>query len=202
MEAKQRDTGMQFLLYLAISSMAAIVNLVVGFSLYGVLGLSTGILYALSVAIGYLAGMGVNWSLNRVITFPRSGRRRLAEIRTFLVVALIGLLLTVVLAAALRNALGPYIPELSGAGLVPIPSAETTAQIMAVGIVAVYSFLSHKWFTFARGIRFQVARLGQSRVQRIIGWTGEASIAMDRSRNLTKVGLLHEAQRPPHRGDV
>jgi hypothetical protein len=35
---------MQFLLYLAISSVAAIVNLMVGFSLYGLLGFSAGAL--------------------------------------------------------------------------------------------------------------------------------------------------------------
>ena len=71
MEAKRElAIRMQFLLYLAISSIAALVNLLVGFSLYALLGLSAGSLYALSVAIGYLAGMAVNWSLNRVFTFP------------------------------------------------------------------------------------------------------------------------------------
>ena len=102
----------QFLLYLAISSIAAMVNLLVGFSLYALLGLSAGSLYALSVAIGYLAGMVVNWSLNRVFTFPGSGRRKLSELRTFVVVALIGLLLTVALAAGFRSTLAPYIAEL------------------------------------------------------------------------------------------
>ena len=158
----------QFLLYLAISSIAAIVNLLVGFSLYALLGLSAGSLYALSVAIGYLAGMAVNWSLNRVFTFPNSGRRRLAEIRTFLVVALIGLLLTVALAAVFRSTLAPYIAELvARAGSIPAPSVETTAQVMAVAMVAVYSFLGHKWLTFARGIRFQVSRLGRLVVREI-----------------------------------
>ena len=66
-----------------VASIAALVNLLVGFSLYALLGLSAGSLYELSVAIGYLAGMAVNWSLNRVVTFPNSGRRWLAEIRTF-----------------------------------------------------------------------------------------------------------------------
>ena len=169
MEAKRGlAIRVQFLLYLAISSIAALVNLLVGFSLYALLGLSAGSLYALSVAIGYLAGMAVNWSLNRVFTFPSSGRRRLAEIRTFLVVALIGLLLTVALAAVLRSTLASNIAELlARAGSIPAPSVETTAQVMAVATVAVYSFLGHKWLTFARGIRFQVSRLGRLVVREI-----------------------------------
>jgi putative flippase GtrA len=155
-------TRVQFLLFLAISSIAALVNLLVGFSLYALLGLSGGSLYALSVAIGYLAGMAVNWSLNPVFTFPNSGRRKLSELRTFVVVALIGLLLTVALAASFRSTLAPYIAELvARAGSLPAPSIETTGQVMAVATVAVYSFLGHKWLTFARGIRFQVSRLGR-----------------------------------------
>lgn len=154
---------MQFLRYSAISSIAAFVNIIVGFSLYGILGLSAGPLYAFSVAIGYLTGMTVNWSLNRLVTFSRSRRRKLAEIRTFFVVAFIGLLLTAAFAAALRNTLAPHVTELiAGAGLVPTPSAETIAQIIAVAVVAVYSFLGHKWFTFSRGIRFQLARTGRN----------------------------------------
>jgi putative flippase GtrA len=150
----------QFLLYLAISSVAALVNLLVGFSLYGLLGLSAGPLYAISVAIGYLAGMAVNWSLNRAVTFRKSGRRKSSEIRTFSVVAVIGLLLTVAFAAGFRISFAPYITELVvRQHWAPALSTETTAQVMAVAIVAVYSFLGHKWFTFNRGIRFQAARL-------------------------------------------
>ena len=157
----------QFLLFLAMGSVAAIVNLLVGFSLYELLGLSAGPLYALSVAIGYLAGMVVNWSLNRVITFPRSGRRKLQELRTFIIVALIGLLLTIALAAGFRTTLAPYVAELvARAGWLPALSAETAAQVMAVAMVAVYSFLGHKWLTFARGIRFQASRLGRLVIRR------------------------------------
>ncbi len=159
-ETGRLATEVQFLLYLAVSSVAALTNLLVGFSLYGLLGLSAGPLYAISVAIGCLAGMAVNWSLNRVITFPKSGRRKSSEIRTFIVVASIGLLLTVALAAGFRNSVAPYIAELVvRQRWVPALSAEVTAQVMAVAIVAVYSFLGHKWFTFNRGIRFQVSRL-------------------------------------------
>jgi len=169
-------TRAQFLLYLANSSIAAIVNLVVGFSLYTLLGLSAGLLYSLSVAIGYLTGMTVNWSLNRVVTFPGSGRSKRSELRTFVVVALIGLLLTVALAAGFRSTLALYITELvARTGWVLAPSVEITAQVMAVGIVAVYSFFGHKWLTFARGIRFQVSRLVGPVVWKINGCFGKPS---------------------------
>ncbi len=165
---REPATRVQFLLYLAISSIAAVVNLLVGFSLYSLLGLSAGSLYALAVAIGYLAGMVVNWSLNRIFTFPGSERHKLSELRTFVVVALVGLLLTVVIAVGFRSFLTPYIAELAiRAGGIHTPSDETMAQMMAVAIVAVYSFLGHKWLTFARGIRFQVSRLGRPVMRKI-----------------------------------
>ena len=126
--------------------------------------------------------MVVNWSLNRVVTFPASGRRKLSELRTFVVVALIGLLLTVALAAGFRSTLAPYIAELVvRAGWLPAPSAETTAQVMAVAMVGVYSFLGHKWLTFADGIRFQVLRLGRLVLRKIDVRTGSQNLAFPSS---------------------
>jgi hypothetical protein len=37
------------------------------------------------------------------------------------------------------------------------------AQFMTVGLVAIYSFINHKWLTFRRGIRFQLSRLAPHR---------------------------------------
>jgi hypothetical protein len=51
------------------------------------------------------------------------------------------------------------------------PLIETTAQVMAVATVAVYSFLSHKWLTFAHDIRFQESRLGRL----VVRWPGGLS---------------------------
>jgi hypothetical protein len=92
----------------------------------------------------------------------------------------------VAFAAALRNTLAPYGAALiADTGWVPAPSAETTAQIMAVALVAVYLFLSHKWFTFSRGIRFQVARMGHQHIHQHIvrkkfGWAGESDSSPNR----------------------
>ena len=151
---------MQFLLYLTVSSVAASVNLLVGFTFYSLLGLSAGLLYSLSVAIGYLAGGGVNWSLNRLITFPQSGRPVVSELRTFVIIASIGLLLTTVLAAVFRAAVAVYASENTArfdGGYVP--SIDVMAHAAAIAVVAVYSFLGHRGCTFDRGIRSYLSHL-------------------------------------------
>ncbi len=163
---------MQFLLYLTISSVAALVNLLVGFTFYSLLGLSAGLLYAMSVAIGYLTGMGVNWSLNRLITFPRSGRSAMSEIRTFVVIASIGLLLTTVLAEIFRATLAVHAAEIIArfdGGYVP--STDLVAHAGAIAAVAVYSFLGHKWCTFDRGIRPFLSDLVRPKRDLSSSWT-------------------------------
>ncbi len=159
---------MQFLLYLIISSVAALVNLLVGFTFYSLLGLSAGLLYSLSVAFGYLTGMGVNWSLNRLITFPHSGRPVISELRTFVIIASIGLVLTTILAAVFRNTLVVHASAIIACfdgGYVP--STDLTAHAAAIASVAVYSFLGHKWCTFDRGIRAFLSDLTRPKVNEI-----------------------------------
>ena len=79
-----------------------------------------------------------------------------------MVVALIGLMLTVGLAAGLRSTLAPYIRDfLAHNAVLPALSVNSTAQAMAVAVVSVYSFLGHKWLSFGRGLRFQLSRLGR-----------------------------------------
>jgi putative flippase GtrA len=152
----------QFIVYLLVSSLAAVTSFVVGFLLYGVLGLSAGVLYYLALAIGWLAGLLVNMALQRAITFRDSERARLAAMRTFVVIAGVGLVLTIALAALFRAIGGPQLSAL----LVPLAgpslgSVDSVAQALALAIVAVFSFAGHKWITFARGIRGQIARLGE-----------------------------------------
>ena len=159
MRAPEGELVVQFSVYILVSSLAALTNLLVGFSLYEVAGLSAGKLYGLSVGLGYLAGVMVNYSLNRIFTFPNSGRHPLSEVRTFVVIAGIGLLLTVALAAVLRGTLAPYVARLPIPIGLPAPSAELTAQGMAIFVVAIYSFVGHKWLTFSFGIRVQLWRL-------------------------------------------
>ena len=158
--AKELATPIQFVLYVVNSGLAAATNVAVGFVLYHRLGLSDGAYYAASVGIGYIAGMGVNLALNRSVTFRHSNRAVILQARTFFVVAGFGLILTVALAAIFRVTVAPAMAKLLlRPGVFPgLVTYSSVAQTLAVACVAVYSFLGHKWFTFAEGIRAPLAR--------------------------------------------
>jgi putative flippase GtrA len=149
-----KSISFQFLLYLACSAAAAMANLLVGFAIVNALGFTSRVQYPIAVAIGYCAGMAINFLLNRRFTFEGSDRSKLQQARTFLVVALSGLLLTSTVAAIVRAALSGLA---SGASL-PL-SAETIGQLVAIGVVSVYSFVGHRFLTFNRGIRFQLLKI-------------------------------------------
>ncbi|NEV63257.1 GtrA family protein [Thiorhodococcus minor] len=149
----------ELVLFIVFSGSAAIANLTTGYVLYSVLGLSQGWHYALSVALAFLVGMGVSFSLNRRYTFRRAGRRLHDELRTFLIVSLVGLVLTVAVSSELRDSLLPALLARlpSGASLGQI-NIEVLAHVGAVGIVAGYSFLAHKFLSFGHGIRQALLR--------------------------------------------
>ncbi len=133
-------------------------NLAVGSGLYALSGRPPGATYAVCVTIGYVAGMGVNFSLNRLFTFERDRRGSLSQLRTFFVVALFGLVLNVVLASASKAGLelffgtGPLVPA------VRFSDPATLSQAAAIGVVSIYSFFAHKYLTFAGGIRARLFR--------------------------------------------
>ncbi|HTR88433.1 MAG TPA: GtrA family protein [Reyranella sp.] len=149
-----RSIPLQFLYYVGCSGCAALANLLVGSALIYGAGLTSRVQYPLAVGIGYCAGMAVNFTLNRRFTFEGSGRTRIEQGRTFLVVALSGLLLTSLIASVVRS-----LMFAAGNPLSPLMSVETIGQIAAIGAVAVYSFAGHRYLTFNRGIRFQLLRL-------------------------------------------
>ncbi|MBC2837502.1 GtrA family protein [Paragemmobacter straminiformis] len=130
--------------FLIFSGLAAAVNLVTGYILYAGLGLVEGWQYALAVAIGFLAGMGVSFVLNRRYTFEPSGRLTRSEAIDFFAVSVGGLAITTTLAENLRGhlpAIDPHLPP------------EALAHITAVGLTAIYSFFAHKYVSFRRGRR-------------------------------------------------
>ena len=82
--------------------------------------------------------------------------------RTFVVVSLGGLLLTVAIATSLRATLTPWLiallaPETLLARLAG--DGEATSHFLAIGLVAFYSFTSHRLFTFDKGISYYLKRL-------------------------------------------
>ena len=145
----------QFPRFLVFSAIAALINLSVGYFLYEILGLSQGWQYALSVSIAFFAGMGVSFVLNRALTFAPSGRPVHHGVRTFFVVSLGGLVLTVALSWLLRSSLMPAVVAVPwvAARLPSAVNAEMLSHLVAVGCVAFYSFTCHKLFSFGRGLR-------------------------------------------------
>ncbi|MDP6705671.1 MAG: GtrA family protein [Alphaproteobacteria bacterium] len=152
----------QFLKFLLFSGLAAAANFLVGLFFYNVLGWDAAWSYKLAVMLGFVAGMVVSFALNRAFTFARSGRRLHQEMHTFVIVSLGGLLLTVVLAASLRAWTTPWLIAALPPGTLLARlagDAEATSHFLAIGLVAFYSFTSHRLFTFDKGISYYLRRL-------------------------------------------
>ncbi len=136
-----------FHIFLLCSGLAALVNIAVGYLLYGMAGLNGTFGYPVSVALAFISGMGVSFVLNRRFTYPPSGRARQREMMDFFAVSVIGLTLTTVIAQALHLGMPEMLAQVTPAGVLP----ETLAHIAAVGITAIYSFIAHKYVSFRRG---------------------------------------------------
>ncbi|MDU8928285.1 GtrA family protein [Alisedimentitalea sp. MJ-SS2] len=134
-----------FFRFLIFSGLAAAVNLATGVLLYGYLGFNDSFGYAASVAIAFIAGMGVSFTLNRAYTYDSSGRPPQEELRDFFLVSLGGLALTTALAHLFLNGLRVQFTVMS----LPV-SLELAAHVMAVAVTAFYSFFAHKHFSFRR----------------------------------------------------
>ena len=152
----------RFARYIVCSGLAAVANFATGLVFYNLAGWDGTWSYKFAVTLGFGAGMVVSYILNRYFTFARSGRRLHREIRTFIIVSLGGLLLTVLIAASLRAYVTPallgYLPE---HGLLQTMAAdpEATSHFIAIGLVLFYSFTSHRLFTFDRGIGHYFGRI-------------------------------------------
>ena len=91
--------------------------------------------------------MVVNFLLNKKYTFKKGPRKLHQEFRTFFIVAVLGLLLTNLFSYMLVYIIGAYFPAIKPEFL------ETVSHVLAVGIVSLYSFLAHKYFSFKKGLR-------------------------------------------------
>ena len=151
----------QFPRFVVFSGIAAMTNLGVGYSLYEAAGFNRHWQYGLSVSIAFLAGMAVSFILNRTFTFEPSGRPVQHEMRTFFIVSLGGLVLTVALTYLFRAAVIaalvslPWLAARMPAALTP----DVIGHFTAVGCVGLYSFACHKLFSFGKRIAVQSACL-------------------------------------------
>lgn len=137
----------QFARFLLFGGISALVTIVCGYVLY-----STGALpYTFAVFVGAVSSIIVNFLLNYWFNFNYRGRKALSQFNTFFVVAGIGTLLTAGLAKLFLFVFHALDTHTLGIGNHAI-SAEFAAQVLAVGLVTLYSYAAHKYLSFNEGI--------------------------------------------------
>jgi putative flippase GtrA len=148
----------RFATFIVFGGLAAVVNLGVGKMLYSVPSFASVVPYWLAVAAGALSGLAVNFTLNYAFNFKYGGRPAAAQLRTFIVVALGGGVLMVLIAHGLVWLAGKF-------GLTaPLEVAGVTLQIgfiahvIATGVLTFYSFAAHSLFSFNVGLRARLRR--------------------------------------------
>ncbi|MDD4702442.1 MAG: GtrA family protein [Desulfovibrio sp.] len=142
-----------FLYFIAFGGTAALVNLLCGYLLYN----ANVFPYIVSVFIAASAGLLVNFALNYKLNFKYKGRKLSQQFGTFLVVASIGTLLTAVVAHfSMQLLLFFEIEDIALAGFAV--SSQFFAHVFSVGVITVYSFIAHKYFSFNVGIRNQLRK--------------------------------------------
>lgn len=127
--------------------MAAAINLACGYLLYTY----TQIPYFIAVFCAGLCGLAVNFLLNYFFNFVYRKRSMFSQLITFTLVALLGIVLTTLLAELFLYILVYFDIEVDRYFI----SQKFLSQFLATGIVTIYSFLFHKFLTFNKGILTQ-----------------------------------------------
>lgn len=143
----------KFLLFGAIS---AGVTLATGLALYGWPAL--GLPYWCATGIGATVGMLMNFYLNYSFNFRFRGRSALQQLRSFFLVSGLGVLLTSVLSEfnlCLIGFLSGNAVQIAAVSM----KATVVANVLAVGMVAAYSFPAHKFVSFNVGLRRRLAQI-------------------------------------------
>jgi putative flippase GtrA len=148
---RKQDLTHQIVTFSLLSGLAALVN--IGSRII----LSTFLSFQIAVSGAYVLGMILNFILNKRFTFPDGPRKTMAELRTFSCIALFGLFLTNLLSAGF---LLLYSAIISASN----QFIETIAHISAVGLVGIYSFLGHKYFSYRQGLRHRAIVVAKSLV--------------------------------------
>lgn len=138
--------------FIIFSGLAALTNIAsrYGFSVW------LAVNYTLAIVLAHTLAMGVSYTLNRNLNFPRGPRNPFQEMRTYLVVNLSGLLLTTGLSHLFLLLLSAWLVEISTR-----TQLETVSHITAVGLTGIYSFFGHKYFTYQYGLRKGTRHLWQ-----------------------------------------
>lgn len=140
-------------MFLLFGGVAALVNLLVGWQLYGE-GRFPALPYWCATAIAAASGLLVNFGLNYLFNFKFRGRPAFQQFATFCVVALIGVAITSALSQTILTLLTMFLGPVFHLGPVALRSA-FAAHVAAVGLTVLYSFPAHKCASFNIGIRAQ-----------------------------------------------
>ncbi len=119
----------QLSLYVVFAGVATAVDMAALYALTEWLG----VYYLASVAIAYLLGMATNYSLNKTLTFGNRSRRVAAQFGVFILVALGGLGINlIVIYLLVEHAHLWYM----------------YAKVIAIAVALFWSFFGHKHITF------------------------------------------------------
>jgi len=130
-------TRRQFFRFLLLGTLAAAINWLVR------LPLSRFMPFEVAVMAAYIVGMTVGYLFYRHYVFPGGHAPMGAQIRNFVLINLIGIVIVAALSSVLAN---QVLPNLIGAK----DLREALAHGLAIGTSAATSFLGHKRVTFAR----------------------------------------------------
>lgn len=149
----------RFATFLVFGGIAALVNLGIGRALYTLPGPASLLPFWMAVLMGAASGLLVNFALNYAFNFRYRGRSALAQLRTFVVVALGGVGLTALLASVLLE-LARWAGLADGLSLLGWhASTPFLSHVGATGIVTFYSFAGHSVLSFNAGLRAFVTRM-------------------------------------------
>jgi putative flippase GtrA len=129
----------RFALFLAASSIAALVNIL------SRIAINTVVSYEVAIVLAYLAGMTTAYVLNKFFVFLSADRQISAEYARFALVNLIAIVQVWCVSIALARWLFPVIGFTW--------HAETVAHIIGVASPAYTSYLGHRYFSFGESTR-------------------------------------------------
>jgi putative flippase GtrA len=156
-ERRGKSRAKELAAFLLFGGLAALVNLLVGWQLYGT-GLFPRLPYWCATAMAAFVGLLVNFALNYAFNFKFRDRSALQQFSTFCVVSVFGVVLTSALSDAILALIVLYAGQTFHVGAVEVRSV-LAAHVCAVGLTVLYSFPAHKFVSFNMGIRAQFRHL-------------------------------------------
>lgn len=149
----------RFARFLVFGCMTAAVNLIVGGFLYSHDAAEKILPYWAAVTIAGILAMITGFLLNSKLNFRYEGRPAFAQFRTYALIASSCIVLTTVL-AEIGVQLASHLCRTEGFTIWgQYISYEFASHFCAVGSVAVYSYIAHKYLTFDEGIRGRIRAL-------------------------------------------